>query len=141
VKATRLFLRLTSFSEVSHTAPILVGHSLGGILVKQALVNGHANPKHKNIINSTFALVVMGTPHTGPTNSSKVAFGKICAKIVKKVNGSMMNDFMMAVENGSLFSDILKENSRHQLEQYQIISRYETINEVYSLPMLPFALM
>lgn len=110
-----------------------MGHSLGGILIKQALVNAHANPKHKNIIDSTFALVFMGTPHSGPTNSSKIAFGKVGAKVVKKVYGSATNDLMTAVENGSLFSDILKENWRHQLEPYQIISCYETINEVRSI--------
>ena len=120
-----------------------MGHSLGGILVKQALVNAHANPKHKNIIDSTFALVFMGTPHSGPTNNSKIAFGKVCAKVVEKVYGSATNDLIQAVENGSLFSDILKENWRHQLERYQIISCYETVNEVRSFiyPSLRIAMI
>lgn len=109
---------------------ILVGHSLGGILIKQTLVNAHANPKHTDIITATFALVFMGTPHSGPADSSKVLFGKTCAKIVKKVHGNASNDLMEAVQNGSLFYDVLKENWRHQLENYQIISCYETIDEV-----------
>ena len=113
---------------------ILVGHSLGRILIKQTLVNAHANPKHKDIITATFALVFMGTPHSGPADSSKVLFGKTCAKIVKKVHGNASNDLMEAVQNGSLFYDVLKENWRHQLENYQIISCYETIDEVSLRP-------
>jgi hypothetical protein len=98
--------------------------------MKQALVNAHANPKHKNIIESTFALVFMSTPHSGPT---EIAFEKTCVSIVRNVYDNPTNDLMAAVENGSLFSDILKENWRHQLEQYQIISCFGTIDEVRSL--------
>jgi hypothetical protein len=71
-------------------APHLVGYNLVGILIMQALVNAQANRKHKNIIDSTFVLVFMGTPHSGPTN-----------------------DLMTAVGNDSLFSNILKENWRY----------------------------
>lgn len=109
---------------------MLIGHSLGGILIKQSLVNAAANPKHRDIIESTFALVFMGTPHSGPTDSSKILFARSCAKIVKSVKRNKSNDLLETVENGSLFSDILKENWRHQLENYQIVSCYETIDPV-----------
>lgn len=32
---------------------ILLGHSLGGLLVEQALVNAHSNPKYKHIKDAT----------------------------------------------------------------------------------------
>jgi hypothetical protein len=72
----------------------------------------------------------MSTPHCGPDSISKVSFGKMCAKIVRRVHGNASNDLLEAVEGESLFSDILKENWRHQLEKYQIISCYETIDVV-----------
>lgn len=113
---------------------MLIGHSLGGILIKQALVNAQANRKHKGIIDATFGLVFIGTPHGGSTKSSKIAFGKACVKIIQTVYGHASNDLMKAVEHGSLFSDVLKENWRHQLENYQIVSCYESIDEVNSHP-------
>ncbi|KAE9363102.1 hypothetical protein N431DRAFT_139602 [Stipitochalara longipes BDJ] len=117
-------------AEHSDGPLILLGHSLGGILIKQALVNAHANPMHKPIIDSTFGLVFMGTPHDGQSEDAKINFGKICAKLVRQISGNEMVDLVQAVENGSLFSDILKENWRHQLENYQVISCYEVNSEV-----------
>ena len=115
---------------------MLVGHSLGGILIKQALTLAHADPAHKDIIESTFALVFMGTPHDGPTKSMKIEFGKMCAQIAKRLYGSPSTDLMEALENNSMFSAVLEANWRHQLEKYQIISCYEEINPVSSLPTL-----
>jgi hypothetical protein len=37
---------------------------------------------------------------------------------------------MEALKNGSLYSDVLKENWRHQLEKYRIVSFYEGIGNV-----------
>jgi hypothetical protein len=93
-------------------------------------VNAQSHPKHKSIIDSTFGPVFMGTPHNGHTDSASIAFGKICTKIVKHVAGNTKKRSPKAVENGSVFSDILKENWRHHLERYQIISCYESLNEV-----------
>jgi hypothetical protein len=47
-----------------------------------------------------------------------VVFGKACAKTIKNVHGNASNGLMKTVENGSLFSDVLKENWRHRLETY-----------------------
>jgi hypothetical protein len=109
---------------------MLIGHSLGGILIKQALVLAQANPANKNIIDATFALVFMGTPHDGPADRSKIAFGKMCAKIGKKLYGNDSMDLMEALSKNSLFSDVLEANWRHQLEKYQVISCYGTIDPV-----------
>jgi triacylglycerol esterase/lipase EstA (alpha/beta hydrolase family) len=117
---------------------MLIGHSLGGILIKQALVLAHANPANKELIEATFALVFMGTPHDGPAGGSKIAFGKICAKIAKKLYGNDSTDLMEALSKNSLFSDVLEANWRHQLERYQIISCYETIDPVGYMEIILF---
>ena len=120
--------------------PILIGHSLGGILIKQALVNAHSNEKHQEIIKATFGLVFMGTPHCGHASNPKVALGRLCARIVKSVTQNTKYNFLAAVESGSLFSDTLKEGWKHQLEKYQIISCYEKDGEgCVSLARFPLA--
>jgi len=60
----------------------------------------------------------------------QVSFGKACVSILQSVPGNPSNDIMEALKNGSLYSDILKENWRHQLEKYRIVSFYEGIGNV-----------
>jgi hypothetical protein len=78
--------------------------------------------------------VFFGTPHAGATTDAKVFFGKVCTRVAKKIIGHPQNDIMEALEKNSLFSDVLQENWRHQLESYQIVSFYEGIGDVCFLP-------
>jgi len=55
---------------------------------------------------------------------------KTCARIVTALSTKPSNDVMEAVQHGSLFSDILQENWRHQLTSYKIVSFYEGIGSV-----------
>lgn len=76
-----------------------------------------------------------GTPHSGPTNDFMVKFGRVCVDIAQSMPWKVSNDIMDALKKGSLFSDVLYEQWRHQLEQYQIISFYEGIGNVRPFPI------
>ncbi|KAH6669960.1 hypothetical protein B0J14DRAFT_545730 [Halenospora varia] len=104
---------------------IFIGHSLGGILIKQALVNAHANPEYREVKEATRCLAFFGTPHGGPSDDLGIRFAKACVAIVHALPGIPSNDIMEALKKGSLFSDVLQENWRHQLGQYSIVSFYE----------------
>ena len=78
-------------------------------------------------------LVFFGTPHAGPTEDAKVKFGRVCASIAQSIPTNASNDIMEALKKGSLFSDMLQENWRHQLERYHIVSFYEGIGNVRNL--------
>lgn len=108
---------------------ILVAHSLGGILVKQALVNAHNNPKFLELKEATSALVFFGTPHTGG-KASLVTLGKISIRIVRGLIRDPPNDLMQAVTKGSLYADVLEENWRHQLNSFKIVSFYEGVGDI-----------
>lgn len=66
------------------TRPIIfVAHSLGGIIVKSALVHSDAARKgaleeHRSIKTSTYGVVFMGTPHQG---GSGVQLGKLLVNV------------------------------------------------------------
>ncbi|RDL31471.1 uncharacterized protein BP5553_09680 [Venustampulla echinocandica] len=109
---------------------IMMGHSLGGILIKQALVNAQNNPKYKSIKDATFAVVFFGTPHAGPSDDLKVKFAKSCVSVAQSMPWRVSNDIMEGLKRGSLFSDVLHENWRHQLEQYRFLSFYEGIGSI-----------
>jgi hypothetical protein len=61
-----------------------------------------------------------------------VKFGRACVSIAQSMPWKVPNDIMEALKKGSLFSDVLYENWRHQLEQYHFISFYEGLGTVRS---------
>ncbi|KAF8465963.1 hypothetical protein BDZ91DRAFT_794532 [Kalaharituber pfeilii] len=66
---------------------IFIAHSLGGILVKQALINssnchvGH-NEHLRSIVNSTYGIIFMGTPHSG---SDLASWGRFAESIISHI--------------------------------------------------------
>jgi hypothetical protein len=77
------------------------------------------------------ALVFFGTPHAGPSSNLQVGLGMACAKIVRSLPFQQPSNTIEALENGTLFSDLLSETFRHQIEQYKILSCYEGIGDVH----------
>ena len=109
---------------------LLLGHSLGGILIKQALVNAFNDPIYRDIQEATYGLVFFGTPHGGPGDGWQITFGKAAVRIAQSLPGRTSNDIMEALRQGSLFSHTLQNQWRHQLDHYQILTFYEGIGDV-----------
>ncbi|KAJ5153538.1 uncharacterized protein N7482_010016 [Penicillium canariense] len=109
-----------------HSLPpriIFIGHSLGGLVIKQALLNAKEDPKYKSIANATFGLVFFGTPHRG---AKAVELGKIAARIARFVSkGNASNDLLDCLEHNSLFTRQMTDRFRHQLEDYRVVSFIE----------------
>ncbi|KAL7944560.1 hypothetical protein V8C42DRAFT_325181 [Trichoderma barbatum] len=64
---------------------ILIGHSMGGLVIKQVLVLAHQMPpthpdyaNHQNFLNSVSSVMFLGTPHEG---SSLVKWAKLWMKL------------------------------------------------------------
>lgn len=66
----------------------------------------------------------MGTPHRGGNNAT---LGKIAAHIATASLSSLSNDFMESLSRNSLLTEERSELFRHQLEDYYILSFYETL--------------
>jgi protein SERAC1 len=85
-----------------------VAHSLGGVVVKAALIksasfkNHNRHPRQADIYASTSGVAFFGTPHRG---SSKEGFGEILASIAK---------FCLRQPNKSLLETLKKDS--HILE-------------------------
>jgi pimeloyl-ACP methyl ester carboxylesterase len=99
---------------------LLLGHSLGGLLIKQALISAHNNPKYSSIKNATAGLAFFATPHCG-ADSTWVSLGDIPAKIAVFC-GFEKGNVLEALKCESLFSDVMQEHWRHQLFNFSIIS-------------------
>ncbi|RFU80475.1 kinesin light chain 1 [Trichoderma arundinaceum] len=104
---------------------VFLCHSLGGIVVKSALVEGTLDPAYRSIVKSTRLLVFFATPHLGGNYSG---IGDIAAKIVRTGLGAPSNDLLDGLKSGS--RDVIRrfEQARHLPDNCLVISFYETEN-------------
>ncbi|KAI1321868.1 TPR-like protein [Xylariaceae sp. FL0255] len=104
-------------------------HSMGGLLVKQALINAHNNPKYTSIKIVTSGLAFFATPHNGG-DWKLVLLGGIAAKLATTMGFQKGDDVLETLKQGSIFSDIMQEHWRHQLLQYNILSFWGGLDNV-----------
>ena len=102
---------------------LFVAHSLGGIIVKQALVEAKLDDSYEHIRKATYGIAFFGTPHQGANDAQ---LGSIAASILRSVLRSPPNTFIEALKKDSLFQIVLAEDFRHQLEDYYVLSFFET---------------
>ncbi|KAH1628040.1 hypothetical protein KXX21_000232 [Aspergillus fumigatus] len=102
---------------------VFIGHSLGGLVIKQALLNAHEDPKYTAIRLATCGLVFFGTPHRG---AKGVEVGKIAAAVARFVSkGHASNELLDCLEYNSLFTRQMSSRFSHQLEDYRVVSFVE----------------
>ena len=124
-QAINLLNRIVSKREEAEERPIVfVAHSLGGIIVKRALVEAKLDDSYKSLREATYGIAFFSTPHRGG-NYAKL--GDIAASITRGLIRNPSITFMEALKKDSLFSDTLVEDFRHQLEDYYVLSFFETL--------------
>ncbi|KAH8591792.1 hypothetical protein B0O99DRAFT_631673 [Bisporella sp. PMI_857] len=100
---------------------IFIAHSMGGIIVKQALVTAfHGDGTNAMIPTITYGIVFFGVPHKG---SEWAARGRFATRIGFKFNES----FLKSVEQCSAVNDTLTTKFKPILEKYNYISICETV--------------
>ena len=91
--------------------------------MKQMLVLAKLDDSYRQLRNATHGIIFFGTPHRGG-NSARL--GDIASTIARGVLRNPQNNLMEALKTDSIFADSLVQSFRHQLEDYRIISFYET---------------
>ena len=123
-QAANLLNRLSLKRGGAELRPIVfIAHSLGGIVVKRALIEARLDSTYQDIHDATHGIAFFGTPHRG---SGFAKFGDVAVSIVRGVLHNPKNTFMDALKRNSIFADIIIDDFRHQIERYQILSFYET---------------
>ncbi|KAL1985939.1 hypothetical protein VTN96DRAFT_7204 [Rasamsonia emersonii] len=102
---------------------IFIAHSLGGIVVKEALVQAKLGEKYFSICAATYGIAFFGTPHRG---SPFARFGAIIAKITRTILRNPSNTFMTALKQNELYASELFSNFQQLVKSYQFLSFYET---------------
>ena len=81
------------------------------------------NDEYASIKRATYALVGFAVPHRG---GHRAGLGAIAKDIVATLGGNSRNDLVESLKANSLFQENQAELFRHQLEDYRILSFYET---------------
>lgn len=106
-----------------HRPIIFIAHSLGGLLVKQALVEAKINPLHACVKASTYGLVFFATPHSG---GNRTGVADSAAKLCSALTGQAKNSLLETLEKASLLNEISKDHFRPQIGDYEILTFIET---------------
>ncbi|KAF8511826.1 hypothetical protein BU17DRAFT_96885 [Hysterangium stoloniferum] len=75
---------------------IFIGHSFGGLIIKQAMVNANLDLQHSNICKQALGFIFLGTPHKG----AELAWGARFISLFGFWNGSSTT-LLEALELGS----------------------------------------
>jgi triacylglycerol esterase/lipase EstA (alpha/beta hydrolase family) len=115
--------------EVDSSPILLLGHSMGGLLIKQALINAHNNPMYASIKDATKGLAFFATPHNGG-DQTLVSLGGVASKIATTIGFKKGGDVVETLKKGSIFSEILQDLWRQQLLHYDIVSFWGAFDKV-----------
>ncbi|KAI9765218.1 MAG: hypothetical protein M1840_007710 [Geoglossum simile] len=105
-----------------HRPIVFISHSLGGIIVKQALTRGCSQPRYKSISEDTIGVIFFGTPHQ---ESLKAEYGKVLANVAANVMQRPTSRLMNALKANS--DQLLRLTSEFGIRppKYQVVSFYE----------------
>ncbi|OJJ41230.1 hypothetical protein ASPWEDRAFT_731886 [Aspergillus wentii DTO 134E9] len=124
-QAQNLLNRLRLERQGFENRPIIfIAHSLGGILVKEALVQAKLGEAYYSIYTATFGIAFFGTPHRG---SPLARVGDVVAKVVRTVLRNPSNTFLNALKKDDLYANELSSNFQQLLENYRYLNFYETL--------------
>ncbi|KAL6236379.1 hypothetical protein BDW75DRAFT_239330 [Aspergillus navahoensis] len=124
-QAQNLLSRLWLERQDCVTRPIIfIAHSLGGIVVKEALVQAKLGHTYQSIRIATYGIAFFGTPHRG---SHLAKLGEILGKAVRAFLRTPNNTFINALKENDLYANELSANFGQLLEDYKYINFYETL--------------
>ncbi|KAH7316947.1 hypothetical protein B0I35DRAFT_393986 [Stachybotrys elegans] len=99
---------------------IFLAHSMGGLVIKEAYMQGKDDPKYAAIINAISSIIFLSTPHRG-TNLAETLNRILRVSLV-----ATPMQFIVELASGSQMLQKLNESFRHVAEKLDIISFYET---------------
>ncbi|KAL4813075.1 hypothetical protein BDW67DRAFT_117571 [Aspergillus spinulosporus] len=124
-QAQNLLSRLWLERQGCEIRPIIfICHSLGGIVVKEALVQAKLGHTYHSIQMATYGIAFFGTPHRG---SQLAKLGETVAKAVRAFLRTPNNTFINALKENDLYANELSANFSQLLEDYKYINFYETL--------------
>ena len=113
---------------------IFIAHSLGGIVLKQALLSAKEDLEYSDMFQSTKAALFFATPHRGSRGSPELVIFlgdvfDVCAKVTGArllLGRTTRSDLLENLKSNSQELRRISTSFRHVVEQLRIVSLYET---------------
>ncbi|KAJ5740559.1 hypothetical protein N7493_000431 [Penicillium malachiteum] len=99
---------------------LFVVHSMGGLIVKEAYMQGQNNPEYENIVKAISAILFLATPHRG-TN-----LADILNRLLQSTRVSTSKLYISELSKDSFKLQKPNEQFRHIAPRLNIVSFYET---------------
>lgn len=99
---------------------IFVAHSMGGLIIKEAYMQGQHDPEYEHIIKSICAITFLATPHRG------TQLAQTLNKILQCSLVTNPKQYVADLASNSLTLQKLNEQFRHIAPRLDIVSFYET---------------
>ncbi|KAI0135684.1 hypothetical protein F4814DRAFT_402162 [Daldinia grandis] len=99
---------------------IFVVHSMGGLIIKEAYIQGQNDPEYQSIIKAISAIIFLATPHRGTYLAETL--NRILQTTIITNSKPYISDLM----NNSFTLQRLNEQFRHIAPRLDIVSFYET---------------
>lgn len=118
-------LKMKRTSPAQKEKPIiLIAHSLGGIIVKKALIIAHERLSHYNsLLTNVSGMFLFGVPHRG---SNAAFWGDFAAKFLKASHLGANDNFVHSLKNNSrAFVDISQQFIERAADLKMIYTFYE----------------
>ena len=107
-----------------HRRLIFVAHSMGGLLVKQALVEAGIHSSNYGCIRvSTRGLVFFATPHAG---GNLAGLADVAANFASAMTGSAKNSLLKTLKQNSLLNEMSKDHFQPQSGDYEVLTFIES---------------
>jgi protein SERAC1 len=102
---------------------IFICHSLGGLIVKRAIVHAQQTKIYQQTLKAVYGLVFFATPHRG---GNKALLGDVAASIARLVISSPKNSYLEALKSNSFFAEALRHDFQNRQDDFSIVTFYET---------------
>ncbi|KAG6002385.1 hypothetical protein E4U21_003145 [Claviceps maximensis] len=118
--------------EEGHERPVLfIGHSLGGLVVKMALIKAGRHDRYENILRECYGVAFFGTPHQGSSYFAMPSLAgsiRTLLQLSSPLPSSITDD--LRVGNGLLVQ--ADEDFRAVSHDLQVWTFYETLDSRFS---------
>ena len=133
--ADDLLAKLRDQRRVCPDRPLmLLCHSLGGIVVKQAVAKARSSLKYAELFHSMRAVAFFATPHRGGLGAAK---GRAAAGFLRRFTGNQRSSIMEALLPDSFYSYDIHQAFLDSLERIHICTFYE----MKPIPGLPYLIV
>jgi hypothetical protein len=122
-QATALLVKLSLEWDDTPGRPIIfISHSLGGLIVKRAIVEARSLDTYKSLLEAVHGLVFFGTPHRG---GNKAGLGDVAASVARFVLSNPANSYLEALKKNSFFAESLRYDFANRQEEFSVVTFYE----------------